>query len=112
MLTYTRKLTHIKASISVMPIFAMCFIKVQYTILDHVEKAERKFLWYGKDINKHGKCLVKWDTICLPKDAGGLGVLDLWQQNRALLMKKIYKFFSHSDAPWIDLIWKAYYAGN
>ena len=30
---------------------------------------------------------VKWDTICLPKDKGGLGIKDIRTFNRALLGK-------------------------
>lgn len=92
-------MTHIKIVISTMPIFAMFSIKYNTLFLINVQKDERNFLWYGKDINKQGKCLVKWDTICLPKEVGGLGVLDLRQQNRTLPMKKVHKFFNHSDTP-------------
>jgi hypothetical protein len=31
----------------------------------------------GKEIEKKGKCLVKWEKVCKPKNAGGLGVLHL-----------------------------------
>lgn len=99
MMTYSGRLIHLKAIISALPIFAMCCIRVPFTILDHFEKSGRSFLWYGKGINKHGKCLAKWDTVCLPKKAGGLGVLDLRMQNKALLTKFLYKFFNGHDIP-------------
>lgn len=65
--------------------------------------------FFPKDINKQGKCLFKWDNVCLPKNACGLGVKDLRQQDRTLLMKKVYKFFNHHDTPWVNLVWRAYY---
>lgn len=89
MLTYAGRLIHLNYIISSMSIFSMCSINVQFTIIDHVEKACMNFHWYGKDINKHGRCLVKWGKICLPKYAGGVGVLDLRQHNRALDAKNI-----------------------
>jgi hypothetical protein len=92
-----------------MPNHAMCAMKVHFTHIDHVEKACRIFLWQGKDIHKSGKCLVSWEKVCLPKKAGGLGVLDLRQQNKALQMKNLYKFYSRQDIPWVNLIWAAYY---
>jgi hypothetical protein len=42
-----------------------------------------------KDINVQGKCLAKWDLVCRPKDQGGLGVLNLGLQNKALLIKNL-----------------------
>lgn len=47
---------------------------------------------------------------CLPaKKTGGLGVLDLRKQNKALLTKNLHKFFNQHDIPWVQLIWSTYY---
>ena len=59
LMTYSGRLTHLKAIVSALPIFAMCCIRVPFTILDHFEKSGRSILWYGKGINKHVKCLFK-----------------------------------------------------
>ena len=66
----------------------------------------------GKDIEKRGKCLVKWEDVCKAKAAGGLGVLNLRTQCSALLMKHLYKFINQQDIPWVQLIWNAYYRPN
>ena len=50
--------------------------------------------------------------ICKPKKQGGLGVLNLRIQNKALLMKNLYKFYNHMDIPWVNLIWQAYYSNG
>ena len=76
-MNYSGKLTYVNSVVASMPIFAMCTFKVHYTILDHVNKASRNFLWYGNDINKKGNCLASWKLICRPKKLGGLGVLNL-----------------------------------
>jgi hypothetical protein len=36
-------------------------------------------------------------------------VIDLVDQNKALLFKHLHKFFNKPDAPWVDLTWKAHY---
>lgn len=77
----------------------MFSIKVSFTITSHFEKYGGSLLWHGKDINKQGKWLVKWDNVFLPKVASGLGVLDLRWQNRALLMKKVFKLSDHHNTP-------------
>jgi hypothetical protein len=45
-----------------------------------------------------------------PKSQGGLGVIDLATQNRALLLKHLHKFFNKAKVPCVDLTWKAYYS--
>lgn len=50
--------------------------------------------------------------ICIPKDHGGLGNLNLKIQNMALLTKQLHKFYNQADVPWVNLIWQAYYANN
>jgi hypothetical protein len=45
--------------------------------------------------------------------SGGLGVLDLQVQNKALLLKNLHKFYNRHDIPWVNLIWNSYYtSGN
>jgi hypothetical protein len=38
--------------------------------------------------------LVNWQIVCIPKDQGGLGVLDLEKMNIALLAKWLWKLFN------------------
>jgi hypothetical protein len=110
LLTYSSKLMVIKSTISAMPLFAMCtLLLVQVTILDHIEKSCRFFLWNDKNIQRHGKCLAKWDKVCLQNKNGGLGILNLRVQNQALIIKFLYKFFNRHDTPWVQLIWEAHY---
>ena len=49
--------------------------------------------------------------VCLPKEEGGLGVLNLKTQNEAMLLKNLHKFFNKVDTPWVQLIWDKHY-GN
>ena len=63
-MNYYGRLTYVNSIVASMPIFSMCSLKVHYTILDHVDKSSRNFLWYGKEINRRGKCLASWEMIC------------------------------------------------
>jgi hypothetical protein len=50
--------------------------------------------------------------VTLPKDEGGLGVLNLSVQNESLLMKHLHKFFNKAQILWVQLVWDKYYAGG
>ena len=96
-LSHYSRLVVIRSVISAMPNYVMSALKVHYSHTDHVEKSMRTWLWNGKEIHKHGKCLVKGEKVCRPKSDGGLGVLNIRDQNKALLLKNLYKIFnSHS----------------
>ena len=46
----------------------------------------------------------------MPKQSGGLGVLNLKTQNEALLLKFLHKFYNKMDIPWVYLTWKSDYS--
>jgi hypothetical protein len=48
----------------------------------------------------------------MPKEKGGLGVLNLRLQNDALLMKHLSKFYNRADVPWVQLVWNKYYSAK
>jgi hypothetical protein len=54
------------------------------------------YLWRKKtdDVQARGSALVAWKKICRPKQQGGLGVLNLDLQNKALLLKNVHKLFN------------------
>ncbi|WVZ51657.1 hypothetical protein U9M48_002779 [Paspalum notatum var. saurae] len=51
--------------------------------------------------------LSKWDILCLPKDQGGLGILNLEIQNKCLLSKWLFKLLNE-DGMWQQLLRKKY----
>lgn len=60
----------------------------------------------------HRPAMVAWHTICRPKSQGGLGVMDIYTQNKTLLMKNLHKFYNRHDIPWVHLIWETYYSNG
>jgi len=60
--------------------------------------------------SKHKKVAkAAWPIVCIPKEEGGLGVLNLQTHNKALLLKDLHNFFNKSNLPWVELIWDKHY---
>jgi hypothetical protein len=113
-LNYGGKLELVKSVLSSLPIFYMCTLEIPVTILEQMVKYMRHCLWRKKnqDVQARGNALISWDKVCKPKNQGGLGVLNLSIQNKALLLKNLDKFYNKHDVPWVNLIWEAYYSNG
>ena len=66
-----------------MPIYLFSTLVAPKLFLKHIREIQREFLWGGNHGN-HGWALVSWDTVCKPKDQGGLGLRDLKKNNQVL----------------------------
>jgi len=49
------------------------------------------------------KPLVAWKKCAKPKRKGGLGIINLRSQNKALLLKHLDKFYNKKEIPWVNL---------
>jgi hypothetical protein len=110
-LDYGGKLLMVKSVQYSLPIFFMCCLDIPISVKEQLIKYMRHCLWRKKsgDVQSNGPALVAWEKICRPKNQGGLGVLDLTVQNKALLLKNLHKFFNRQDIPWVNLVWSSYY---
>jgi hypothetical protein len=90
----------------------LCTFKVHKTVIKHIDKFRKHYLWTGADINAKKPPKVAWDMVCLPKDQGGLGIIQLEAHNEALLIKNFHKFFNKLDTPWVHLVWEKYYSNG
>jgi hypothetical protein len=55
--------------------------------------------------------LTKWGILCLPKEQGGLGIINLEVHNICLLSKWIFKIINE-DEVWQELLRKKYLKNN
>jgi hypothetical protein len=85
------RLTLLKSTLSSLPTYFLSLFTIPISVVRKIEKLQRDFLWGGLgDKFKHH--LVGWDTVCTPKEAGGLGVRSLILTNKALLGKWLWRF--------------------
>jgi hypothetical protein len=111
-LTQGGKMLMVNLVLSSLPTFFMSAIKVPIEILNQIDRYRQHCLWRGEDLNAKKPPLAAWKLVCKPKRKGGLGVIKLWLQNDALLIKNLDKFFSKTDLPWVNLVWFQYYVNG
>ncbi|XP_039120732.1 uncharacterized protein LOC120257303 [Dioscorea cayenensis subsp. rotundata] len=81
------RLTLINSVLSALPTYWMSIFRLPKWVSSRIDRIRRDFLWSGPDID-HPKChLVSWQRLCLPREQGGWGIINLVEFNSALLGK-------------------------
>lgn len=70
------------------------------SICSHLDSLFIHFRWSFKDDKRHNWTPKYWSSICLPKDAGGLGIRLIRSVNRALILILAWNVLSDSTKPW------------
>lgn len=92
---------------STMASHVMQSIKLPKGVSNAIDQANRTFLWGGTHESRKTP-LVKWDTVCLPRDYGGLGLRKTEDANQALLAKLGWKMVQKEESLWVDVMRKKY----
>jgi hypothetical protein len=94
------RLILLNSVLDALPAYAMGAMELPAGLLDALDKLRCSFLWAPTDRASGAKCLVAWDLVCRPKEAGGVGVRDLRIQNKCLQMKLLHRLHSVPGASW------------
>ncbi|XP_019248423.1 PREDICTED: uncharacterized protein LOC109227679 [Nicotiana attenuata] len=70
----------------------------------------RTFLWTGS-CEASRKALVSWESLCMPRSAGGLKLIDYTLWNRAAICKLIWAVSTRKESLWVQWI-HGYYVKN
>ena len=69
-------------------------------MMKQVRRLIRNFLWGGSDGTTDTRARVRWSTIILPREDGGLGIIDPEMQCKALLTKFIVRGLFPGNETW------------
>ncbi|GKA27286.1 hypothetical protein Tco_0713454 [Tanacetum coccineum] len=96
-LSYSGRLQLITSALSSMQVYWASVFLLQKNMIYEINKLFKGFLELTK-----GKAKVSWDSICKPKDQGGLGIKNLQEWNEVLLIKKLWNVVSNKS--WKEML--------
>ena len=70
---------------SALPTFAICTFLLKKTVIKQIDMLRKHCLWCRSDINSKKPHTLAWKIVCVPKENGGLGVLNSHTQNERLV---------------------------
>jgi ribonuclease HI len=98
----------IKSVASTIPSYAMSSFLIPRSISTSLDRIFKNF-WWGFPIHKSRNLSLKsWNSICSPKDEGGLGFRKMHDFNLALIAKLGWKLLSNSDCLWVNQLQRKY----
>lgn len=86
LLSQATRMVLIKSTLAAIPLYVMQSVAIPKGTLGEIERLCRRFFWGGSDDQRRMHTL-KWLIVCLPHEAGGLGIPNLGTMNHALLVK-------------------------
>ncbi|CAL0332867.1 unnamed protein product [Lupinus luteus] len=88
----------VKSVIQNMLIFSFNIYAWPATLLNHLDKCIRNFIWSG-NIEVRKLVTVAWKNVCLPLKEGGLGIRSIKKMNQAAMLKLTWEML-HSNQEW------------
>jgi len=99
----------LKVVASSIPSYAMNSFIFQDILCHCLDTAFKNFWWgFPKGKKNHNLTLKSWNSLCLPKDQGGMGFRLMKDINISLITKLGWKILSNHDCLWISLFQEKY----
>jgi hypothetical protein len=98
--------TLINSSLTSLDLYMLSFYRIPLGVKQKIDMHRAGFLWSG-DKNRRKYHLVSWLVVYLPKDQGGLGIMNLDIMNISLLSKWLWKLFNEKG-DWQNLLHHKY----
>ncbi|XP_074342333.1 uncharacterized protein LOC141679853 [Apium graveolens] len=81
------------------------------TVHANIQSLLTKFLWRG-NINQKGGAKMSWQTVCLPREEGGLGLKNMCEWNKSQIIGHLLKVVTKSPTLWASWVNKTVLKGK
>ena len=88
----------VKSVVAPIAYYYMQCHSIPIKVCDSIDKTTRDFIW-GSTEKKRRMHMVKWNTIALPKELGGLGLCSMKYRNQAMLAKLCWRLAHEEGMP-------------
>jgi len=93
----------LKSVLSSLPVYFLSFFKSPAGIISSIEYIFKKKNWGGCEENRK-IAWINWESICTPKDVGGLGVRRIGAFNLSLLGKWCWRMLTAKEGLWYRVL--------
>ncbi|XP_059460221.1 uncharacterized protein LOC132189495 [Corylus avellana] len=100
-LSQAGRLVLIKSVAAALPSYAMSSFLLPISTSTDLDRIFKKFWWGFPPKKARNLSLKAWDSICFPKELGGLGIRKMREVNLALISKLGWKLLSNADSMWV-----------
>ncbi|WOG89358.1 hypothetical protein DCAR_0208596 [Daucus carota subsp. sativus] len=110
-LNFAGRATLLQASLDSIPSYWLGLHKIPAGVCSRIEMFRRKFLWgdlLQGESEKRSLHLIKWQSVCAPKQCGGLGLQRIREKNVAFLGKWWWRFQTDRNKRWYQFIRSKY----
>ncbi|KAL4383150.1 hypothetical protein GQ457_15G021490 [Hibiscus cannabinus] len=106
LLSFAGRLTLVKSVLASLPVYFISLFPLPAAVNSTLTSLIIRFLWGALE----SKVIywIRWETLCLPKSCGGLGLINFKVKNRALLNKWLWRFGTECDSLWRKVLCAKY----
>ena len=95
LLSYAGRVELIRSVLSSLHLYWTSVFILPASVLQAVDRAMLRFLWYGHGERK--MVFISWKDVCRPKDEGGLGVHCASDSNLVGILRLLWELESNRD---------------
>ncbi|XP_022015023.1 uncharacterized protein LOC110914540 [Helianthus annuus] len=104
LLSFAGRLQLIISVLSSMHVYWSSVFILPSRVVLQLEALMRNFLWSQDSAFQKGRSKVSWNSVCVPKYEGGLGIRRIGDVNMALMTSHIWSILTKRSSLWVDWV--------